>query len=90
MKHFVLDAVHMTNRKVTHAYIASELSFPEYYGHNLDALYDMLTDFFEPVTIKLTHVHLLEEQLGSGYANLLLTVLRDSAANNPCITLELE
>ncbi len=90
MKYFILDAAHMTDKKAAHTYIADTLSFPEYYGHNLDALYDILTDFFEPVTITITHTDLLEKQLGASYAHLFLSVLQDSAAANDSITLNFE
>ena len=31
------------NAREVHGYLAAELGFPEYYGRNLDALYDILT-----------------------------------------------
>lgn len=40
----VLNAQCMENRKEAHAYLKEKLNFPDYYGNNLDALYDCLTD----------------------------------------------
>ena len=34
-----------------HEYLAEELEFPAYYGKNLSALYDVLTDISEDVRI---------------------------------------
>ena len=36
-----------------HAFLARELDFPEYYGRNLDALYDCLMDLGTPVTVRI-------------------------------------
>ncbi len=41
-KTVTLDARRMTTVRETHRYIAEKLDFPEYYGGNLDALYDCL------------------------------------------------
>ncbi len=40
----------LTRREI-HEYIAGKMSFPAYYGHNLDALYDCLTDITEPTAV---------------------------------------
>lgn len=45
MHHIIyLDARKLTNKADSHAYLKKCLDFPEYYGENLDALYDCLTD----------------------------------------------
>lgn len=43
----VLDAGQMRTREKAHLYLKAQLSFPDYYGENLDALYDCLTDLDE-------------------------------------------
>ncbi len=90
MRQVILDANYMTNKKIAHEYIAKMLSFPEYYGHNLDALYDMLTDIANPITIIIKHSELLETQLGISYGKLLLEVLKDSATENIFLKLEIQ
>ena len=40
----VLDAMKMQTREEAHAYLKEELDLPEYYGGNLDALYDCLSE----------------------------------------------
>lgn len=85
MKQYILDAAYMTDRKEAHSYIARELGFPAYYGHNLDALYDLLTQPGEPATIILKNSNLLSSQLGETYGSLLLQVLKDSAKENDCL-----
>lgn len=41
---YILDGSQMTTRETAHDHIAKQLRFPEYYGRNLDALYDCVTD----------------------------------------------
>lgn len=49
---FVIDGKNMTDRRTSHEEIARALRFPDYYGHNLDALFDLLSTFEGTVVIK--------------------------------------
>ena len=40
-----IDCNGVENPRQMHALLASALSFPEYYGYNLDALFDCLTQW---------------------------------------------
>lgn len=44
MKIIIIDAKRFTSKNDTHEYISSSLDFPAYYGKNLDALADCLTE----------------------------------------------
>ena len=44
MKSFFLDGAQMETREKAHEYLAKTLGFPDYYGKNLDALFDCLTE----------------------------------------------
>ena len=48
-----IDCGGCADKKELHARIADALSFPDWYGHNLDALMDCLTDLDE-TTVTLT------------------------------------
>ncbi len=52
-----------------------ELQFPDYFGHNLDALYDVLTDICEE-----THISLPEAGLPDKVSRVLLDAERDNKA----------
>jgi ribonuclease inhibitor len=76
----------MTGRAETHDYLKEKLFFPEYYGKNLDALYDLLTSAGEAMTIVLSNGKFVENNLG-GYGSALLATIREAAEDNPNIEL---
>lgn len=81
MIELVLDGAEIKTREDVHRCFVEALHFPEWYGANLDALYDCLTDSQEDVRILLLHREILEERLGS-YAEKLQRVLVDASAEN--------
>ena len=44
MQKIILDLSRSSSRGEIHDVLAKEFGFPEYYGRNLDALYDMLSE----------------------------------------------
>ncbi len=60
--------------------LASQLEFPNHFGRNLDALYDVLTtDIPGPLKIVWHHPGASRSVLGDQY-NLIRAVLKDAAA----------
>ena len=53
MKQITLDGKRLGNADQVHDYLKEVFEFPEYYGKNLDALHDCLTDL-EDVEITIT------------------------------------
>lgn len=51
MKTVMLDFSGCQNRKQVHEYLKEMFDFPDYYGNNLDALYDLLGDIAEDLEI---------------------------------------
>jgi len=47
MRRIELDLAHIATVRALHIYLRFMLDLPEYYGGNLDALYDCLTDIGE-------------------------------------------
>ena len=41
---YILDGKKMVSKEETHKYLKETFGFPEYYGENLDALHDCLTE----------------------------------------------
>ena len=89
MAEIVLDGLEIRSVEEVHDRFAQALALPEWYGRNLDALFDCLTDLGEPVTVRLLHREALEEQLGRR-GRALARLLRRAAAENPQVTLSEE
>ena len=85
MRTVVLDCAQMTSREAAHDYLARELSFPDWYGRNLDALYDLLTGWLGPARLEVVNVQALEE-LG-GYGRALLSTIQEAAGETPGLEL---
>ncbi len=89
MDRFILDAKEMTSVEMAHKYIAQMMSFPDYYGENLDALWDMLSEICEPTEIVLQGYELLKKQLGKD-AEELVQVFVNAQGENEEVTFILE
>lgn len=85
MKKVILDCEKLLEWKQAHLYLAERLNFPDYYGKNLDALYDCLTEFGE-CTIVLEREKILRES--DGYGARVLKVLEEAVRANPRLQLE--
>ena len=64
----ILDGRTVDSRETLHQRLTELLQLPAWYGRNLDALHDCLTELREPVTLRVIHAHALRETLG-GYAS---------------------
>ena len=84
MKTIILECRHLNERKKAHRYLKKMLDFPEYYGKNLDALFDCLTELGECV-IQLEGAAEMKESLG--YGARVIQVIEDAANENPNIRL---
>lgn len=76
---YMIDGTKMHTRQEAHDELARALEFPEYYGRNLDALWDMLTT--TTGTAVLTGVAGMLNALGS-YGCKLLKTFYDAAEEN--------
>lgn len=61
MKRITLDGKKI--RKDEHDYLKEELDFPDYYGRNLDALYDCLTEIGIETEIELINSEFVSQDL---------------------------
>lgn len=82
MKRCILDGEIIKTREQLHDMLQRELELPEWYGRNLDALYDCLTEgWTEILQIEIRNREALTEHLGR-YAGALEQVIRDAAREN--------
>lgn len=77
----VIDGRTIDSRESLHSYIAETLEFPEWYGNNLDALYDCLSDINEETEIELINRDEFDSTFGK-YARAFERVMRDVSMEN--------
>ncbi len=78
-REYVIDCAEMTDRAAAHDYIAKALEFPDYYGKNLDALFDCLTEMGE---CSIVFKNLDELEMLGDYSGALLAVFEEAEQIN--------
>ncbi len=63
MKYVFLDGEKLLSPDDLHRAFADALDFPDYFGSNLDALRDCLTDVTEPVAVIAVHTEALKDHM---------------------------
>ena len=81
----VLNCDNLAQRKQAHQYLAHMLDFPDYYGKNLDALFDCLTELGDCTVILEGGADLSRN---GGYGAKVLKVLEEASLANPRLKLE--
>ncbi len=79
---FILDGKSIGSREALHQALAAGLQLPDWYGGNLDALYDCLSEPGTEAELIIRSGPALEATLG-GYAAAFRQVLADCAVENP-------
>lgn len=82
-----LDGARLCDREEAMELLGQALALPEWWGRNLDALYDCLTEPGRPVRLELDGREVMEE---SPFGRRLLRVLEDASAENPWLELSME
>lgn len=81
MRRIELDIRSIATVRALHIYLAFRLNLPDYYGGNLDALYDCLTQMDEPTELRVLAYGAASEEM-VGYLPRLLRVLEDAQEEN--------
>ncbi|WP_148789864.1 barstar family protein [Campylobacter concisus] len=85
MKIVILDAKKMLEKEKMYEYFAKKFDLPEYYGRNLDALFDCLCEINEPTLIKLKN----EDTLQGDTKESLIRLFHDVCNENEMVKFEL-
>ena len=75
---YELDGRQLASLPEAHDYLAQMLGFPDYYGKNLDALYDLLTGQGEETLVWILHAEAMHPKLEQ--------VFTDATADNEHFT----
>ena len=82
VKTFHIDCSQLRDKAAAHDYLARTLALPDYYGRNLDALYDCLTEL-GPCALVLSGAEALRRE--HGYGEKILDTLLDAAGDDPAL-----
>ena len=85
----ILNGKAMVDRMSAHSHLAERLELPTFYGRNLDALYDVLTEIGEETEIVLADPAAVVEQMGK-YGESLLATMQEAAEENPKLIVTLQ
>lgn len=78
MQTVTLYGAEINGKAALHAAIARQLRFPDWYGANLDALHDLLTERRQPLRVLVLGRAALRESLGEDYYLRFLRMLYDA------------
>lgn len=81
MKEYTLNCVGIESRKEFHSRISQLMNFPDYYGKNLDALFDVLTDICEETLLVIEEDSQLQDQMETYYPRIVKTLKAASREN---------
>lgn len=76
MLHIILNGAKLATKETMHDYLAKMLHLPEYYGRNLDALHDCLTEIGEETELILLNWDAYD------HTKRAMRVMTDSAEEN--------
>lgn len=84
----ILEGHEMNERETVHLYLKEKLEFPDYYGRNLDALWDLLSTDARDLEIIILGSEAILEGLGA-YGERLLDTLAQAAEENKNLQVEM-
>ena len=87
MKKITLTAAEWKTPADAHRALKEALGFPEFYGNNLDALHDCLTDMTDTCII-IEECAKAADQLGDKWSKFLMVFL-DACGENPTLDIQL-
>ncbi len=89
MKVIRLNGAKMVDKAITHAYLKEKLALSDYYGQNLDALWDCLSTDFSQKKIIINHPEIITKNLGS-YGRLVIRLFQEVAYENKCVQVDIK
>lgn len=77
----ILNGDKMKTKDIAHEYIKYRFKFPDYYGENLDGLWDILSTYNDEIEIELIYKDSLIKYLNQ-YGEELIKVFQDVESEN--------
>lgn len=85
----ILDGREMGDQQVAHQYMKRALNLSAHYGENLDALWDELSTFHHPLSIRFTNVDDMLMSLGE-YGKKLLELFKEIPMYNKAVAVHFD
>ena len=90
MKYITLDFEGIKSLWTLHEYFKEVFNLPDYYGHNMDALWDCLDCSFEhPTTIVLKNIEKLPPEMDEA-VKIMLELFNDLQRENEEVTIQIK
>ncbi len=90
MNYIILDFNGIMSLWTLHEYFKEVFNLPDYYGHNMDALWDCLDCSFEfPTTIVLKNIEKIPSEMNEA-TEIMLELFEDLQRDNEKVTVQIE
>ena len=89
MMRYTIDISRVRTKTGLHRVLSHALPLPAYYGKNLDALYDVLTEPHELWELNIVGVEKAKSHLGE-YADSFFQTLSDAATDGAALTVTVD
>ena len=90
MNYIILDFNGIKSLWTLHEYFKEVFNLPDYYGHNMDALWDCLDCSFEfPTTIVLKNIEKIPSEMNEA-TEIMLELFKDLQRDNEKVTVQIE
>ena len=90
MNYIILDFNGIKSLWTLHEYFKEVFNLPDYYGHNMDALWDCLDCSFEfPTTIVLKNIENIPSEMNEA-TEIMLELFEDLQRDNEKVTVQIE
>lgn len=90
MNYIILDFNVIKSLWTLHEYFKEVFNLPDYYGHNMDALWDCLDCSFEfPTTIVLKNIEKIPSEMNEA-TEIMLKFVEDLQRDNEKVTVQIE
>lgn len=90
MNYIILDFNGIKSLWTLHEYFKEVFNLPDYYGHNMDALWDCLDCSFEfPTTIVLKNIEKIPSEMNEAI-EIMLKLFEDLQRDNEKVTVQIE
>lgn len=89
-KETILDMTGCESIADMHERIRVTFQFPQYYGANLDALWDMGCEYIAAGAVRIQGVHTMPEEVQAYFLKNIMAILRDIAQYNGNLSLTVE